>query len=193
MELKINLKDRLNGLILIGGQSSRMGSDKSLLEYHGQTQRDFLYELLSQFCHQVYFSVRQDQEIYYPKLIDNQCISPISGILSAFDFDADAAWLVVACDMPLVNESVIKKLIQNRNPAKPATTFYNSINQAPEPLLTIYETSIYEPLKKFISEGNRSPKKLLQSLDIELITLDNDEFLKNINTKEEYTKSILEI
>jgi molybdenum cofactor guanylyltransferase len=180
----------MNGLILIGGRSSRMGSDKSLLEYHGQTQRVYLFELLTQFCNKVFFSAHQEQDIDYPKIIDNQCLSPISGILSAFEFDSNSAWLVVACDMPMVNQSVIKELIQNRNPTKSATTFYNPINQNPEPLLTIYEPSIYEPLKKYVLEGNKSPMRLLQTLDIELISIKDDMILKNINTKEDYQKMI---
>jgi molybdenum cofactor guanylyltransferase len=176
----------INGLILIGGRSSRMGSDKSLLAYHGQSQRAYLYELLNKYCSKVFFSCREEQDIEYPKIIDNQCISPISGILSAFEIDAKTAWLVVACDMPSVDESVIQKLIQNRNSSKPATTFFNPVNQAPEPLLTIYEPSIFEILKKYVSAGNKSPMRLLQSFDIQLISLDDDAILKNVNTSAEY-------
>ncbi len=178
----------LNGLILIGGRSTRMGSDKSLLNYHGLPQRDYLFNLLSKYCQNVFFSCRIDQQedIQQNKIIDNFEIGPIGGILSAFGYDSDVAWLVVACDMPLIDEVVIEKLFQNRNPSKSATAFYNTTNNAPEPLITIYESSIFESLKEYIKTQNKSPLKLLQRADIQLIMLENEVFLRNVNTDKEY-------
>jgi molybdopterin-guanine dinucleotide biosynthesis protein A len=63
----------MNGLILVGGQSVRMGTDKSQLSYHGKPQWQYLYDLLLPFCQKTYLSCRQNQKDNFtncPLLID---------------------------------------------------------------------------------------------------------------------------
>jgi molybdopterin-guanine dinucleotide biosynthesis protein A len=176
----------MNGLILIGGKSSRMGTDKSLLNYHGLSQREYLFQLMSQFCLEVYFSSRQEQALSDNFILDTLAISPISGILSAFEHNPETAWLVLACDMPLVNEEAIKLLIKHRNQEKMATAFYNPEINAPEPLITIYESKAFPLLIKYIKAGHKSPKVFLQENNVELIMAEERSFLKNVNTKVDF-------
>lgn len=176
----------MNGLILIGGKSSRMGTDKSLLNYHGLFQRDYLFQLLSKFCKKVYFSSRQEQGLSKNVIIDTLAISPISGILSAFEYDNQTAWLVLACDMPLVSEESLEILVKHRNPDKIATAFYNPEINAPEPLITIYEPKAYPLIAEYVKAGHKSPKIFLQNNDVQLIYTEEKGFLKNVNTREEF-------
>ncbi len=179
----------MNCLILIGGKSSRMGTDKSLLNYHGKPQREYLFNLAQKYCSEVYFSCREEQKFSEKTIIDKYAeLGPISGILSAFEHDKNSAWLVVACDMPLINEHAFETLIKHRKPEKVATTFFNDKNNAPDPLFTIYEPKAYEQLAEYVKSGNKSPKIFLQNTDIQLIKSENIDFLKNINTKEEFNK-----
>ena len=104
----------MNGLILVGGQSMRMGTNKSLLEYHGKPQWKYLYEIIAPFCRKTFLSCRENQkEIFTSEalLIDPYEMGPMGGILSAFEQDSNEAWLVVACDMPFMNEKTIEFLI----------------------------------------------------------------------------------
>ncbi len=176
----------MNGLILIGGKSARMGTDKSLLNYHGLSQRDYLFQLLSKFCKKVYFSSRQEQGLSENVIVDTLAISPISGILSAFEYDNQTAWLALACDMPQVSEESLEILIEHRNTEKIATAFYNPEINAPEPLITIYESKAYPLLNDYIKTGHKSPKLFLQKNDVQLIYTEEKSFLKNVNTKEEF-------
>jgi molybdenum cofactor guanylyltransferase len=178
----------VNGLILIGGKSSRMGTDKSLLDYHGKPQREYLFELVQKYCSEVYFSCRTEQSFSEKTIIDAYDLGPIGGILSAFEYNPNTAWLVVACDMPFVDEASLELLIQNRNTKKVATTFYNSENNAPDPLFSVYEPKAFDLLKEYIKSGNKSPKFFLQNVDIQLIILENNSILRNVNTKEEFEK-----
>ena len=41
----------MNGLVLSGGQSSRMGTDKALIDYHGIPQYAYVYDLLLRFLY----------------------------------------------------------------------------------------------------------------------------------------------
>ncbi|RYU94560.1 NTP transferase domain-containing protein [Emticicia agri] len=176
----------MNGLILIGGKSSRMGTDKSLLNYHGLSQREYLFQLLSKFCSDVYFSSRQEQGLSENVIIDTLANGPASGVLSAFEYNPETAWLVLACDMPLVSEEALEILVRHRNPGKMATAFYNPEINAPEPLITIYEPKTYPLMRDFIKAGHKSPKIFLQNNDVQLIHIEDKGFLKNVNTKAEF-------
>ncbi len=186
----------INALILSGGLSTRMGEDKRMINYHGKTQEQYLFDLLSPYSSEVYVSINKNQATGLPYIFDlNLSVkSPLVGILSAFEKNPEIAWLVVACDMPFVNQEVIEYLINHRNPEKFATAFKNPEEHFPEPLLTIYEPKILEKLQEAVNQGKKSPMKILQSLDVELLEVINDQMLLNINTlvqREEIYKNSL--
>jgi molybdopterin-guanine dinucleotide biosynthesis protein A len=179
----------MNGLILVGGQSTRMGTDKSQLLYHGKPQWQYLYDLLLLFCKDIFLSCRENQKEAFVNekvLIDPYEIGPIGGILSAFEQDSNEPWLVVACDMPFVNEKSIEFLLQNRKTEQIATSFQNPETQLPEPLLTIWEPSAYPLLIEAHKKGQRSPLRILKHSDVNLIKCPQPDWLKNVNTAEEY-------
>lgn len=179
----------MNGLILVGGQSTRMGIDKSQLLYHGKPQWQYLYDLFLPFCQKTFLSCRENQKENFGNetvLIDPYTIGPIGGILSAFEQDSNEAWLVVACDMPFVNEKTIDFLIQNRNPIQIATAFQNPQTRLPEPLLTIWEPAAYLFLKEAYAKSQSSPLRILQNADLKLLECPQPDWLRNVNTTEEY-------
>ncbi len=136
----------LKGLVLAGGESSRMGFDKGLLNYHGLTQREYLLELLKPFTVETYISCRPGQMDLdgLPVIVDSfPNLGPFGGILSAFAIDPEAAWLVVACDFPLLNHAAIQQLVTERNPSSIATSFLDEHTLMPEPWITILEPKIY--------------------------------------------------
>jgi molybdenum cofactor guanylyltransferase len=167
----------LNGLIL-------SGEDKRLIHYHDKSQEEYLFELLSPYCSEVYISLNENQTTHLPHIFDlNLSIkSPLVGIFTAFEKQPETAWLVVACDMPFINQEVVEYLINYRNSEKFATAFLNPEEHFPEPLLTIYEPKILEKLQEAVNQGKKSPMKILQSLDVELLEVINNQMLININT-----------
>ena len=174
----------INGLILSGGLSTRMGEDKRLINYHGISQEQYLFDLLKTYCSEVYVSINRNQNTDLPHIfdLDLSIKSPIVGIISAFEKNPETAWLVVACDMPFVNREAIEYLIKHRNPDKFATAFENQEEHFPEPLLTIYEPKIFKKLNQAVSQGKKSPMKVLQRLEVELLEVFDNEMLVNINT-----------
>ncbi|WP_229365748.1 NTP transferase domain-containing protein [Fibrisoma montanum] len=177
----------LYGLVLAGGRSTRMGQDKSLLAYHGKPQREHLTDLLRPYCAEVWWSVNADQvdglpDSAPPFVVDAFAVnSPLNGILSAFQQNPAVAWLVVACDMPRLTGRTLDALVAARNPAKAATTVYDSDGQAPEPLLTIYEPAIGPILLRRLAEGVRSPRNMLLESDIHVVTAPDIGELLNVN------------
>jgi len=185
----------LHGLVLAGGLSARMQRDKGLLDYHGKPQREHAYELLSEFCGEVYLSCRADQmaelESQFRLVPDTFLgLGPNGGILSAFQRNPDAAWLVVACDLPYLNRETLQYLVDNRQPARVATAFLDSENEFPEPLITIYEPKSYPVLLHMLGLGYSCPRKTLINSDVALLRAPDSQALTNVNEPEEYEKAI---
>lgn len=183
-------RPKLNGLVLAGGKSQRMGKDKGLLDYHGQPQRLHMADLLSQFCEKTYLSCRPEQvkemDGDYPALPDTFTgLGPMGAILSAFRKEPDAAWLVVACDLPLLDQNTLDFLIQNRNSSEMATSFLSPVIGFPEPLICIWEPRAYPILLNFLSQGYPCPRKALINSSIELLNVPDANALRNVNTPEE--------
>lgn len=182
---------KLNGLILTGGRSTRMGQDKSRLVYHGKPQREHLTDLLQPFCDTVFWSVNTEQAVELaqtnqPVIVDTFDIpGPLNGILSAFQHDSKTAWLVIACDMPLLTDQSLIALITGRNSTKPATAFYDSNGQFPEPLLSIWEPAIEPMLQTAVAAGYYAPRPILMLANCHLLTIPDVRELTNVNKPEE--------
>ena len=181
----------MNGLVLAGGESRRMQFDKAAMKIDGKTQLDRTYELVSQFCERVYVSVRSDQagetiRREYPQIIDVLTdIGPAAGIIAALDEDPDVAWLVVACDLPLLDSKTLEHLVHNRNPKRVATAYRSSYDDLPEPLCAIYEPGARTAIREFIGEGLNCPRKMLLKSDIELLQQLQPGALENVNTPDD--------
>ena len=181
---------KIKGLVLAGGKSVRMGQDKGLINYHGTPQRDYAAQLLSQFCEDVYISCRPEQigeiKSSYPSLADSFLgLGPMGAILSAFRSDPESAWLVVACDLPLLEHQSIEQLIVERNISKTATAFLNPDSGFPEPLITLWEPRSYPTTLQFLAQGYSCPRKVLINSDVEVIAAKNLDWLTNVNSPEE--------
>ncbi|PWN71130.1 molybdenum cofactor guanylyltransferase [Chryseobacterium phosphatilyticum] len=184
----------LNGLVLAGGKSRRMGTAKDLLNWHGKEQRYFAADLLAPFCTEVFISCRQDQMVdidphYYPLPDTFLNMGPFGGILSALRAQRDKAWLVVACDLPLLDKKSLELLIQSRDPEKAATTYESPFDGLPEPLITIWEPKSYPLLLNFLGIGNTCPRKVLINSDTLILKPENPDALMNVNTPEDALKA----
>ena len=180
----------LRGLVLAGGRSERMLTDKGGLHYHALDQRAHTAALLHEFCPDVRVSCRPDQVAGLPAgltaLPDTFLnLGPLGGLLSAFQADPDAAWLVLACDLPFLTRTTLEFLVAHRQPARAATALCSPWNEFPEPLITIWEPRSYATLLRFLSLGYACPRKALINSDIELLTPPVAAELRNVNTPEE--------
>lgn len=187
------------GLVLAGGKSSRMGKDKGLIPYHGIPQRTYVYQLLSNVCAKAYMSVRHDQMANLSDdinvIADNdQYKGPYNGLLSAYQMNPDVAWLVLACDLPLMDTASLQQLISQRNIAVEATAFASRENPLPEPLCAIWEPRGLQNSLTYLKSGNGTcPRKFLIDAEVALVFPENPNVLLNANSEEEYQEAIAKI
>lgn len=194
----MNIREpKLNGLILSGGKSSRMGRDKGSISYHGKSQREHLHDLLVPFCHEVFISCNEQQAPHlhrFPLIEDSiDGKGPMVGILSAFQRYPDVAWLTVACDLPFLTSKTLNHLVKHRNASKLATAIHNPETGFPEPLITIWEPEAGQQLLAFLKEGYSCPRKVLINSDIEVLEAIEIKELQNINHAYEYDIIVKEL
>ncbi len=179
----------IKGLILAGGKSTRMGTDKTTISYHGLPQVQHIVNLLDLAGIGSFVSCRMEQQERYAGkevVLDQYHNSgPFGAILSAFKKDPDAAWFVVACDLPLIGVQHIDALLSQRNRSKVATCFRNPQTDWPEPLMTLWEPKSYHRLLHFMGLGYNCPRKVLINSDIQLVEMEDASFLVNVNTPTE--------
>lgn len=191
---------KLIGLVVCGGQSSRMGADKSLLEYYNMPQRYYLYNMLEPLCDQVFLSCNPNQvsEIseFYDFVVDKSDydnIGPMAALFSAYLKYPDASFLVVGCDYPFIDEKALKKLIECRSEGTEAVCYFNSQTNFEEPLLAIYENSCLPKMLQNFEEGNYSLRHFLKAIITKNIIPESLENLKSVDTMEQYKEALLKL
>jgi molybdenum cofactor guanylyltransferase len=183
----------LYGLLLAGGRSTRMGRDKAALTYGGDTpQLERAMTLLARYVASAYVSTRSDQaseplRARFAQITDrHEDLGPIAGLLAAQAQHPQVAWLVLACDLPLLDASTLEHLTRARDAARTATAYRSSHDGLPEPLCAIYEPHSREPLLAYVASGKQCPRGFLLSCDTLLLDEANPRALDNINTPKAY-------
>ncbi len=190
---------KIYGLVLAGGKSSRMGKDKGMIPYHGMPQREFLYHLVSRVCDETFVSIRPDQKADFPKdmqsIVDDDTYKgPYNGMLSAHNKFPEVAWLVIACDLPLIDLASLQELIAARDPNVMATTFAQKEDPLPEPLCAVWEPHAFESSKTYLESGNGTcPRKFLINNKTKLVVPSKANVLLNANSEEEYKEAIVRL
>lgn len=184
----------LYGLILSGGKSSRMGTDKALLNYHGRPQQELLFDLVQEFCEHTYISLREDQRDDLPEKYTviqdlNEYPGPLNGILSAHKKYPNVAWMVIACDLPLLNKEALNLLVAGRDVNKDATALATKASGLPEPLAAIWEPKGLQHVMEYQKNATSScPRKFLINTETHLIFPGKDEVLANANSMQDYER-----
>lgn len=178
----------VHGLVLAGGRSRRMGQDKAALLLAGETQLGRAVGLLQRHVGRVFVSSRADQaddavRRGFEQILDRyDNLGPIAGILSAMDEWPGHGWLVLACDLPNIDDRTIAFLLENASAGHPATAYESLHDNLPEPLCAIYRPAAREIIDGFLARDIKCPRKMLIESPTWLLQQPTPGALHNINT-----------
>ena len=182
----ITIVPPLYGLVLAGGRGSRLGRDKAALDYHGTSQVRWALTLLARHCARAWASVRDEAQASGAPFLGLETLTdaarvegPAAGLAAALRFAPDAAWLLLAVDMPLLEDAALAQLGANRDPRAIATA-YRHPDGTPEPLCTIWEPAVAGLLA---ANGAPSLRRLLQGSAARLLVPAEPLWLKSVNTE----------
>ena len=188
----------MKGVILCGGQSSRMKKDKGLLPFKGKTWAQLAEEKLSALDLTPVFSINPSQHTTYrtnfksAQLISDSpelegTAGPLLGILSVHLSVPSENLLVLACDMLKMEVVVLRELMHQfkANPTIEAICF-KCENQI-EPLCAIYSASGLAKLTDMHKRKRlrkNSMMHVLEILDVRYIIAENNwgPYFKNFNS-----------
>lgn len=185
----------LLGLVLAGGHSRRFGRDKAGINVAGRALLERVVESLGRVVDEVFVSVRADQidenlRQRYTLIVDMQPeLGPAGGILAAYAHRPAVAWLVTACDMPLLDEATMRRLIERRQPDRAGIGYRNPVSGLPEPLCAIWEPATLDAFRQRAeSGGSLSARGMLADARIELIDAADARALANVNTQADFDR-----
>ncbi len=204
------------GLILMGGQNSRMGgAKKALLSYRGK----YFYEHIRQAMAdagigKIFVSVEQSWEpdLGIPQIVDEyEQIGPLGGIVTALERMAEPGLgempegiFVMPCDVPRISAVLLQEILTRfEKDRQPVVLFAGS---RPNPLIAVYTKACLPVLKAQIAEGNFRATHWISKVphgEVELVLAENGEYyfftdsagnvqylpvntISNINSKEDY-------
>lgn len=185
----------LHGLLLAGGKSRRMGTDKADLVVHdGLSLRDRGLQLLQSATDAPFLSIAADDDRSYSVTTlrdQREDAGPLAGIEAAFLHTPETPWLVAACDLPFLTREVLLHLVNHRDSSADATCFTSRFDGKPEPLCTIYEPAAAPKLKTALDNNIRCARKFLFSLERHEIELPQAMALDNCNRPEDLEEARL--
>jgi len=183
----------VTGLVLCGGKSLRMGTDKSLLDYHGKPQRAYLYELLKQYCPPTFLSCSREQaatiDAQYEVIIDDEAADkagPLSGLLSAHKAMPAVDFLVLGCDYPLVATYEIETLLHAGATGRSAA-FRNAAGFV-EPLVSLWTRHDLAILSSNPARYHHSMRRFLEEINAMIRTHPQPGNLVSADTMEDYLR-----
>lgn len=183
----------ITGIVLAGGRSRRMGTDKSLIKLNGKSMIEYSIDVLKPLCHNVVIS--SNNFIYdftgcevWPDELPDQ--APMVGIYSCLKRSTTKFNIILSCDIPLMSTILLEYLLKNSKSHDITVPVHG--NGLIEPLCGIYKQSTMGVLKEFIDKGNfrlnesiRGSSHRLISIGPQLPFFSENMFL-NINTIEEF-------
>lgn len=181
-------------IVLAGGQSSRMGQDKALLDVDGVPLLRRVYEVAAK-CAQAVYVVTPWPERYRSLnlpciwLTETQSHSAPHGPLVGFAqglAQVEAEWvLLLACDLPRLQADVIQGWMQHLPEDESIAAVLHHSEKGWEPLCGFYRRSCLPVLEQYIAEGGRSFQGWLTTQTVLALPLIASEMLFNCNTPED--------
>lgn len=180
----IDKKD-ITGIILAGGKSSRMGSDKGFIKLNGYTFMSHIIEAMKPIVNTVIIvSNNSDYDEFGYKRIEDiiKDSGPLAGLYSGLYHSKTENNLVLSCDVPLINSSVLKQLIDGFDNGFDVIQLQSQNKTIP--LIALYKKQCFYKCLELLDKGEKRLRIAVEQLKSKTIMLDSelDKYVNNINT-----------
>ncbi len=183
-----NSHEAATAIVLAGGKSSRVGTDKSLLPFMGKPLIQHIYDQLYPHFDETIIAGGEKKCLSFLKarIISDEVSGegPLRGIASALTASRHNLNFVIACDIPWVNVGLLRRLLRESHECDcvvPVTAegYY-------EPLFAVYRKSALAAMRRALEEGKRRIVAAFPYCRVKTVLLSESETIKNINTMLDY-------
>ncbi|MBI9069458.1 MAG: NTP transferase domain-containing protein [Salinivirgaceae bacterium] len=170
---------QITGIVIAGGKSSRMGTNKALIEYKGKRLIDNAFSIIKPLVQEVIISSNVEikgYEVYKDALTE---IGPIGGLYTGLQNSTTEINLIIPCDVPNVTTEFYSSLLANSDG-------YDAIiprlkDGKVEPLIGIYSKTILKTIEKQIYAKDYKLVNLLNLLHVKYVDVSDVSIFENIN------------
>lgn len=181
-------RTEITGIILAGGKSNRMGTDKAFLSLAGRPLIAHVIIALEAIADKIIL-VGGDKRLdtFGKKRIEDMIADagPLAGLYTGLHHSDTEYNLVLGCDTPFVNKTLFETILNNTG------TMYDVVQVASRkstmPLIALYRKGCKDHIHKLITRGERRMQEAVATMKTKTLLLDasQEKFLININTRED--------
>jgi molybdopterin-guanine dinucleotide biosynthesis protein A len=182
-------------IVLAGGESRRMGTDKAGLPLPGGTLIGHVLSQVEDMFDEVLISVSKGQAVDAPgcRVVEDGAPGqgPLAGILAGLKAAKHDVCAVLACDIPDMDIDFLKGLLSKAHgfdivvPISPDGLF--------EPLFAVYRRSVIPEIESMVWAREYSILRLFERCRTRKVMLKDSGWLRNLNTPEDFRKYLREL
>lgn len=181
-------KKNITAIVLAGGKSSRMGADKGFIDLDGSSFMARILQTVEPFVNRTMIvSNDPNYDVFKVKRVSDIILDagPLAGIFSGLFYSESDVNLVLSCDIPLINEAVLKTLLAGYDSESDIVQLQSQGRTLP--LIALYKKQCMHPCLEALKKGERRLTKVVEQLKTKTIVLDAnlEPWVRNINTVEE--------
>jgi molybdopterin-guanine dinucleotide biosynthesis protein A len=187
--------EKITGIVLAGGKSSRMGQDKGLMLFHGKAMVTRVMEQLQPCVDELLIVANTPAygQFGYPVVADlAEAAGPVGGIYTGLTHTSTELNFFVSCDTPFIITEAIRKVIAEAGDAAVATA---TLEGRIQPLFGLYRKSNAVVFRECIRQKKYKLQAVIREINHRLVPLDgftsqHPHLLHNINTPEEFAEAL---
>jgi len=180
--------------VLAGGQSRRMGRDKSLLPVHGTTLLEHILAQVRPLVDEALVGANDPEKYGFagvPVVLDEQPgQGPLMGIVSCVQAAQHERVLVTACDIPCLPAPFLRMML--RKASRAAIVMPRDPQGRHEPLLAVYTKRVLPAARAVLARGGRRIVDVLSEpgVSVEFVPLPPGDWYRNLNAPDDYRGAV---
>lgn len=187
-------KRKITAILLAGGKSSRMGTDKGIVEVNGVKMIESIILAVKPVVNEIIIIANNDHYDYLGYSVYNDLIKesgPLAGIYTGLFYSNTETNLVISCDVPFVNEGLLSYIVDNAGQCEVAVPVHNGKT---EPLCAVYSKKCLDSFKNLITNKELKMHNVLnyfltkQIFISEKLSFYNSKLFTNVNSLNELSK-----
>ena len=184
--------ENISAFILAGGKSSRMGSDKGLVRFHGRKMIEHVISNIPLPKNQIAIINGNPAYQIFDCTIYNDIYKncgPLGGIYAAL-YHSTTDWnFIIGCDMPFVSKDFISFLMKKISDQTAIVPVHDA---HVEPLCALYHRSNLSGIQNLLQHGELKMQNAIKIMNAELcdvsLLFSAEEIFRNINSPEDISK-----
>lgn len=172
----MGIHTNINGYVLAGGKSTRMGTDKGLVDWNGKPLIQHVTDALMHSVSKVFVVTGNPaySQFGYPLIADLiPEAGPAGGIYSALQHSETDYNFIVACDMPCIKSGTIDKMLALADASEITVAAFEN----PEPLFGIYRKSCAERIKLLMEKKVLSLQQIIRHFETRVLSAKDHDWL----------------